>query len=543
VPNSAVMGEAPLLLRRSRARRVGVGVVATLVAALAFVAGTSAASAEDRWTAVRNASAYGPAHGYRVGVAVYDTKTDNLYANGAADGTFASESVVKAMIATRLLLQGRMHGSTATRAYKMITQSDDAIASSFYGSVGGDGLINYIKSHYHVPTLGSPPHRAGWWGNTHITASGLVRWYAKVKKDPKVGPWLLNAMHHATKYGSDGTYQFFGLPSATTGAAVKQGWGDDYDDWGKSADFNTTGFVNGDRFAVAILARGPVKTYGSAIGSMLTHTARLLLPNGSFPLDTPRLMHMTHRSGPVAGGQLITITGSDFTSVSAVTFGGVKGTALKVVSSRQLQITSPPHRAGRAPVLIVTDHGTSRPELGAYTYIGLPTVTSMTPTTGPVAGGQKVTIHGTNFVHVSWVSFGATTKGTSVHVSSSTALTVIAPPGAAGAVPVRIRTWYGTSPPRLADHFTYIPPPAITGLAPPSGPSAGGTTVTLSGTGMSSITAVRFGATPASGLTHPSATTLSVVAPPHAAGAVDVQVSGAYGSSAIGPADRYTYTP
>ena len=57
------------------------------------------------------------------------------------------------------------------------------------------------------------------------------------------------------EYGADGTYQFFGMPSATTGAAIKQGWGDDGDD-SPNADFNSTGYVDGGNYAVAILTDG-----------------------------------------------------------------------------------------------------------------------------------------------------------------------------------------------------------------------------------------------------------------------------------------------
>jgi hypothetical protein len=296
-----------------------------------------------------------------MGIAVYDTKTKKLYGSGSYKSTFASESVIKVMIATRLIRQGRMHGSTAKRAYKMITQSDDAIASALYGSVGGDGLINWVKRAYKVPDLGSPPHRAGWWGNTHITAGGLVKLYAKLKQDRRVGPWLLDAMHHARRYGSDGTYQFFGLPSATTHAAVKQGWGIDYDDWSRSADFNTTGFVNGDRYAVAILARGPSRTYGRAIGDALTQAARRLLPGGRFPDPAPAIQHMSHRSGPPSGGQAITVRGVNLAGATAVLFGSTKGTGLRRISSTSLAITAPPHAAGKVSVRVVTSHGTSSP--------------------------------------------------------------------------------------------------------------------------------------------------------------------------------------
>jgi hypothetical protein len=308
----------------------------------------------------------------------------------------------------------------------------------------------------------------------------LVKFYAKVKKDRRVGPWLLRAMHRAHRYGSDGTYQFFGLPSATTGAAVKQGWGIDYDDWGRSADFNTTGFVNGDRYAVAILARGPSSTYGRAIGGALTNTARLLLPGGRFPDATPAIQHMSHRSGPVTGAQPIVVRGTDLTHVSAVLFGGAKGTSLRSTSSTSLAVTAPAHAAGQVSVRVVTDHGTSSVR-SYYTYVQAPTVTSISPTSGPAAGGTRVTVQGTDFTNVTIVLFGSV-RASSFTVASPTTLTVVAPPGTAGPVGVRVHTWYGTSPLVDADVYTYVAPPAAPAQSPSSGgfPSSG-TAVSPSG--------------------------------------------------------------
>jgi hypothetical protein len=449
--------------------------VCLVVALLVGATITPSAFAVDRATVLRSASAYGPAHGYRIGIAVYDTKTNQVYGGSYATSTFASESVVKAMIATRLILQGRMHGTTATRAYKMITQSDDAIASAFYGSVGGDGLITWIKRHYAIPDLGSPPRRAGWWGNTHITPIGLVKFYAKVKRDSRVGPWLLYAMHRAHVYGSDGTYQYFGLPSATTHAAVKQGWGLDYDDWGRSADFNTTGYVNGDRYAVAILARGPSRTYGSAIGNALTQTAKRLLPGGRFPDPNPVIRHMSHRSGTTLGGQRIDVTGTDFTGATAVLFGSARGTALNLVSSTRLLITTPAHAAGRVSVRVVTGHGTSSLS-SYYTYVRPPTVASIASADGPTAGGTSVTLTGTDFTNVWSVWFGPR-RAASFTVVSSTTIRAVSPPGVSGPAHITVHTWYGWSPATALDVFTYGPSPAeSTSPAPSTEPAPPPTT-------------------------------------------------------------------
>ena len=140
----------------------------TAAAVLVAVPQVASAATTSRAQAIASAYAYGHSRGYHVGIAVLDTKTGRTYHAGDHSGTFASESVVKVMIATRVYLQGRLHGTTAKRMYTMITRSDDRIASSTYGSVGGDHLITYIKQHFHLPKLGSQPRRAGWWGNVRV---------------------------------------------------------------------------------------------------------------------------------------------------------------------------------------------------------------------------------------------------------------------------------------------------------------------------------------------------------------------------------------
>jgi hypothetical protein len=428
------------------------GVMSLAAGTLLAVQSAVPATAATRSTVLTAAAGYARSQGYHVGIAVYDTKTNAVYGSGDDTGRFASESIIKTMIATRLILQGRMSGSTARHAWKMITQSDDGIASSFYSSVGGDGLINWIKQRYHVPNLGSPPRNPGWWGNTSITPRGLVTWYAKVQRDPRVGPWLLRAMHHATRYGSDGTYQFFGLPSATSRPAVKQGWGCDFGSGCDTADFNTTGFVNNDRYAVAILARGPVGSYGSAIGSMLTRTARLLLPGGHFPDPRPTVRELTRLHGRTSGGQRVGVFGTDFTGVRSVWFGKVRATALDVRGEHFLQVTTPPHAPGQFSIRVVTGHGTS---VGGprFTFGVAPAVTALEPRAGPVAGGTQVTVTGVGFGSATRVMFGGT-AGTRLHHLSSTSLTVIAPAHVAGDVDVRVVSPFGWSAPGAADRFT-----------------------------------------------------------------------------------------
>jgi hypothetical protein len=262
-----------------RLRTISAVVAAGLLVVQPIAVRTSeAATPVPVGTAIYRAVGYAHTHGYRTGIAVLDTVTGKFWGAGSYASAFGSESVVKTMIATEILLKHRMYGTTKRIAYKMITQSDDASANRLYGLAGGDQVINRMERHYHI-NIGYPPHRAGWWGNTHIYARGLVYFYRAIRRDPRVWPWLGYAMHHSTAYGSDGTYQHFGIPSATTGAAVKQGWGVD-DDCFCHAILNSTGLVGHDRYAVAILTSGSPSTYYSRIARMITSEARLLLPAG-----------------------------------------------------------------------------------------------------------------------------------------------------------------------------------------------------------------------------------------------------------------------
>jgi hypothetical protein len=206
--------------------------------------------------ALADAARLAKAHHLRAGIAVLDTRTGRCDEAGASTEMFATASVVKVMIAAYLLINHRMTGQTARLAYSMITRSDDDAANVLWGLAGGPSLEPWIAAHYGIKNLGAPNNRPNLWGNTHVTARGLVRLYAELRVDPAVWPWLGHAMHHATRVADDGTDQFFGLPAAASTAAIKQGWASGSADNYADAVINTTGFVDHDRYAVAILTEG-----------------------------------------------------------------------------------------------------------------------------------------------------------------------------------------------------------------------------------------------------------------------------------------------
>jgi hypothetical protein len=101
-------------------------------------------------------------------------------------------------------------------------------------------------------------------------------------------------------------------------------------------------------------------------------------------------------------------------------------------------------------------------DMGAFEYHPAPTVTRLSPTSGPEAGGTSVTITGTGFTDATAVKFG-TTAATSFTVNSDTSITVTSPAGV-GVVDVTVTTPGGTSAAAPVDKFTYIAPLAISNL-------------------------------------------------------------------------------
>jgi hypothetical protein len=168
----------------------------------------------------------------------------------------------------------------------------------------------------------------------------------------------------------------------------------------------------------------------------------------------------------------------------------------------------------------------------------LSSTTGVTPATGTTAGGNTVTISGTNFVNVLFVSIGAF-PAVSFNVVSTTSLTAIVPPEAAGTATVLVVTatpGIHTEPP-VYYTVTAGPAPTISGESPSSGSSGGGTQVVITGSGFTGATGVSFGGTAAPCFKLNSDTQITACAPAHAPGVVDVSVTTYGGTSATVSAD------
>jgi len=150
---------------------------------------------------------------------------------------------------------------------------------------------------------------------------------------------------------------------------------------------------------------------------------------------------------------------------------------------------------------------------------GGPVVTHVRAASGPTTGGNTVTITGRSFMSagkstVKKVLFGTRVAG-HLHVVSAGKITVTAPSHAAGAVQVRVVGKSGAMSARTsASRYTYhLPLANITLVAPTSGPMAGGTAVTITGTHFTGATDVSFGLEPATSVTVVNDTTITCTSP------------------------------
>jgi alpha-tubulin suppressor-like RCC1 family protein len=262
----------------------------------------------------------------------------------------------------------------------------------------------------------------------------------------------------------------------------------------------------------------------------------------SFGAPAPSVTGLNPSSGPQPGGTSVTITGANFTGATAVRFGASAAASFTVESPTSITAVSPPG-SGAVDVTVTTPVTSSSPVAAdTFTYLPPPTVTKVEANKGPAAGGTSVTITGANFGGSSAVDFG--TRAAAFTVVSATSITAVSPASTTETVDVTVMTPSGSSPLSSKDRFNYEAP-TIASVGPNAGPTAGGTTVTITGSGfgLGGGTVFEFGKAPG-GSVDCSSTTTCVMTTGSAkkAGVVDVKANvGAAKSKKAAATDHFTY--
>ncbi|MGA8621574.1 MAG: IPT/TIG domain-containing protein, partial [Candidatus Sulfotelmatobacter sp.] len=194
-------------------------------------------------------------------------------------------------------------------------------------------------------------------------------------------------------------------------------------------------------------ASAPLSTSGNWVMQMATFEA------GVSTTNLPTVLSVSPSSGSDNGGTSVTITGTNFVSGAAATFGGTDASNVTFVNSTIITATTRPATAGAVTVLVTNPNGQSGSLNSGYKYTANPTLTFVSPSFGSISGGTFVTITGTNFVSGATVTFGGT-AATKVTFVSSTSITATTPVQAAGGVNVVVTNSNGLSG-ALTNGFVY----------------------------------------------------------------------------------------
>ncbi|HEY1553237.1 MAG TPA: IPT/TIG domain-containing protein [Kofleriaceae bacterium] len=240
----------------------------------------------------------------------------------------------------------------------------------------------------------------------------------------------------------------------------------------------------------------------------------------------PTLTGVAAASGPAAGAQSVTVTGTNLAAIRSVTFGGVAASAIAPsADGMSVTVTTPGHAAGVVLVQAVSADGQTASLGNAYTYEAspAPTLAAASATIGPSRGGRTIALTGTGFGSAT-VTFGGVAAA--ITAATATELDVIEPAHPAGAADIVVTNGDGQSATLAAGYtFADLAPPVLERLTTATGPAAGGQYITIELGDVVGVTpTVQFGGVAAT-VVSTGPTFISVKTPAHDAGAVDVSVT------------------
>ncbi len=258
-----------------------------------------------------------------------------------------------------------------------------------------------------------------------------------------------------------------------------------------------------DTLVLATVGQGATGIVNLSVGGSIAASPQVF----TF-VPQPSVLFMSPQTG--GAGTLVTIIGTNLTTVTSVSFGG---TPASFTINSPTQITAVVGNGASGVITLTTLVGSVN-STQRFTFIPLPNVLFITPQSG--AAGTTVTIIGTNLDSTRGVAFGGVPAQSFTQISPTQVTAIIGGQGATGAV--SITTLGGTSASQQT--FTFTAPPTITFVSPNVG--ASGTIVNIIGTNFTNVTGVSFGGVPAQNFTVSSPAQIIATVGNGASGAVTV---------------------
>ena len=208
----------------------------------------------------------------------------------------------------------------------------------------------------------------------------------------------------------------------------------------------------------------------------------------NFSYNAPTVTSLSPNSGVTDGGAIVTLHGSSFGTSGTVTVAGApclqagSGT-LYSDSLIQCQVAAGQGVNFPTTVLVSGQSFTSSTPSLAWSY-SAPTVNALLPSSGPTTGQFVLTVLGTSFGSMAFVTFNASFGAAGAQNCTATGLgqsnaqiTCLAPAGQGPSTPVYVSVSGQLSAPAF---FAYNAP-VITAVVPTLGSTAGTTVITLTG--------------------------------------------------------------
>ena len=179
---------------------------------------------------------------------------------------------------------------------------------------------------------------------------------------------------------------------------------------------------------------------------------------------------------------LVTINGSGLTGITSVKFGN-NDALWTFFTDSQINVISPQGYGSVSVTVRIFDKISNE---FPFVYLNVPKLTNLYPINGPNNGGTLVNINGFDFTTQTHILFGDNLSLSTFFTNSH--INVITPPGN-GTVPVVLTN----TTDQILLEFIYLVNPILNYIDPISGPSTGGTIVSLFGANFMGTTSVTFG--------------------------------------------------
>lgn len=288
------------------------------------------------------------------------------------------------------------------------------------------------------------------------------------------------------------------------------------------ANFNNTSAVSFGSIPAASFSVLSTDSILAVVGSGATGVVSVTTPLGTDTLTgftwylPPTINSFTPTSA--ADGATITITGSDFTGSTQVSFGGIPAASFTIISPTSITAIVQGGASGNIKVI----NPAGQDSIGGFTYLAPPHIVSFTPTYGGV--NDTILIYGANFTATSYVKFGDS-LALNYQVVSDTSIRAIVGNGVfTGTLPVNVYVTNINGVDSL-NGFNWYPPIHMTSFTPNSGGTL--TEVLISGVNFETINfsnsaSVTFGGVPSQQISFYSDTLIGVYPSTGASGYIKV---------------------